>query len=364
MANENAPAPRWKPIVAWTGKVMAVVGGGDSLVPGGARGRSDAHAYDPQSGRWLSLRGALALNEASWIRSFVTADGRVLLVDTHRLEAVALVAPDAGALHRIELPEELRGRSGVAAAWTGARLLLWGGYRQEPGYVDPCRDFSGPGGCDPPSPAFAIFSDGWEYAPGRAAAEGAGFAPAAATGCAADATHCCMPGGKLVRPGGCQPVYREAVQPAVIRGADGRCQRIECNVRCLPESARIATPAGAVQVSRLRAGDRVFTLDAAGRRVVATIARMHSVPAPVDHTLVELTLADGRVLRVSAGHPTAAGVPLERLRPGDLLDRAAITRIRHLPYPGAATWDLLPEGPTGTYWADGVLLGSTLRTAR
>jgi hypothetical protein len=24
------------------------------------------------------------------------------------------------------------------------------------------------------------------------------------------------------------------------------------------------------------------------------------------------------------------------------------------------TYDLLPSGPTGTYWADGVLLGSTL----
>jgi hypothetical protein len=25
-----------------------------------------------------------------------------------------------------------------------------------------------------------------------------------------------------------------------------------------------------------------------------------------------------------------------------------------------ATYDLLPSGPTGAYWADGVLLGSTL----
>ena len=63
------------------------------------------------------------------------------------------------------MPETLRERSGMGFAWTGARLLLWGGYRQLPGYVNPCKDFHGPGGCDPPSPPFAVFSDGWFYAP-------------------------------------------------------------------------------------------------------------------------------------------------------------------------------------------------------
>ena len=33
-----------------------------------------------------------------------------------------------------------------------------------------------------------------------------------------------------------------------------------------------------------------------------------------------------------------------------------------LPYIGD-TWDLLPRSTTGTYWADGVLLGSTLSNA-
>jgi len=31
------------------------------------------------------------------------------------------------------------------------------------------------------------------------------------------------------------------------------------------------------------------------------------------------------------------------------------------PYRSGTTFDLLPSGPTGTYWADGIPLGSTLR---
>lgn len=32
-------------------------------------------------------------------------------------------------------------------------------------------------------------------------------------------------------------------------------------------------------------------------------------------------------------------------------------------YSGRFTFDLLPGGDTGTYWADGILLGSSLKTA-
>jgi hypothetical protein len=31
-----------------------------------------------------------------------------------------------------------------------------------------------------------------------------------------------------------------------------------------------------------------------------------------------------------------------------------------VPYDGTRTYDLLPAGATGTYWANGVLLSSTL----
>src|SRR5436189_145562 len=126
-----------------------------------------------------------------------------------------------------------------------------------------------------------------------------------------------------------------------------------------PQSS-IATIDGEVAVSRLRVGAMVWTVDAAGRRVAAPVRRIASVPVSGPHVVLEVSLADGRVFRASPEHPIdrkprVAG-DLER---GDALDGSTVARIRVVPY-GDATWDLLPEGPTGMYWVDGVLVGSTL----
>jgi hypothetical protein len=45
---------------------------------------------------------------------------------------------------------------------------------------------------------------------------------------------------------------------------------------------------------------------------------------------------------------------------GDPVDGSGVILIENVPYSGSATYDLLPAGETGLYWADGVLLGSTL----
>jgi len=182
--------------------------------------------------------------------------------------------------------------------------------------------------------------------------------------CKADAEHCCLRDGTIVKPGGCQPIYPEGVRAATKRGARGWCEPVECNVRCLPGSARIATPRGDVPIADLHAGDEVWTLDGTGARVAAPIVRIRSTPVPDSHPLVELTLTDGRRVRASAGHPTADGTALDSLRPGDALDGSTVAARRVSTYDGGATWDLLPAGDTGAYWADGVLLGSTLESLR
>ncbi len=182
--------------------------------------------------------------------------------------------------------------------------------------------------------------------------------------CRADASHCCMPDGRLVRPGGCQPIYTSNVQPATRRNPDGTCEAIPCTVRCLPETVMIDTPDGPRRVSMLSVGDRVFTRDETGARIVAPVLRVRSLEVTSTHSVVELSLADGRVVRASPGHPLAPGtLTFGDLGAGDRLDGAEIIGVRTLPYAGVRTWDLLPEGPTGAYWADGVLVGSTLRSA-
>src|SRR5229473_979161 len=73
-----------------------------------------------------------------------------------------------------------------------------------------------------------------------------------------------------------------------------------------------------------------------------------------------ICLADGRELLASPGHLTSDGRPLGSLGRGDALDGSTVTLWELVPYAGARTYDLLPAGPTGTYWANGILLSSTL----
>ncbi len=91
------------------------------------------------------------------------------------------------------------------------------------------------------------------------------------------------------------------------------------------------------------------------------LLRVASRPTPADHALVVLVLADGREVTASGGHPTADGRVVGRLGLGDRLDGAEVIGVRQRAYGGERTWDLLPAGPTAAYWADGVLLSSTLR---
>ena len=130
---------------------------------------------------------------------------------------------------------------------------------------------------------------------------------------------------------------------------------------CLAATTRIATPHGPILVSDLRAGMLVWTVDA-GKRVAAPIAIVRYTPAPFGHRVIRVVLADGRAVVASPGHPTGDGRRVGELNPGDLLDGSRIVAMDVLPYAGD-TWDLLPLSSTGTYWADGVLLGSTLTNA-
>ena len=72
-----------------------------------------------------------------------------------------------------------------------------------------------------------------------------------------------------------------------------------------------------------------------------------------------MTLSDGRAVTASPGHPTAEGRALGDYRTGDTLDGAVVTAVKYSDYDGV-TFDLLPSGETGIYWANGILMGSTI----
>lgn len=129
---------------------------------------------------------------------------------------------------------------------------------------------------------------------------------------------------------------------------------------CLGEGTLIDTPRGPLAVENLRVGDPVWTANEAGERVPGTIQQAVHVPVPANHQMVHILLSDGRELWVSPGHPTTAGQTLGDLQVNDMLDGARIDLIEVLRYGGVHTYDLLPSGDTGFYWANGILIDSSI----
>jgi len=129
---------------------------------------------------------------------------------------------------------------------------------------------------------------------------------------------------------------------------------------CLSAATLIATPGGAVRVTDIKVGTLVWSAAADGTRIAAPVVEVGSIAVPSGHLMVHLRLADGRELLASPGHRTADGRPLGSLAVGDELDGSRITSWDLIPYGDSRTYDLLPAGQTGKYWANGIVLSSTL----
>ena len=130
---------------------------------------------------------------------------------------------------------------------------------------------------------------------------------------------------------------------------------------CLPAGTLIDTPSGTIFVENLKVGDLVWSVNDEGEKVSTTIQLVTKVPVPSGHLLVNVTLADGRKISASPGHPTADGRRFGDLQSGDYLDGSQITQVEVSPSNQPDTFDLLPSSSTGFYWANGVLIGSTLK---
>ena len=130
---------------------------------------------------------------------------------------------------------------------------------------------------------------------------------------------------------------------------------------CLAAGTLIDTPTGPIPVQNLRMGTFVWTMDRAGARVAKPVIQVGKTVVPPTHQVVHLVLDDGREVWVSPGHPTADWRSVGQLKVGDSLDGGMILSVEQVRYTGYATYDLLPAGETGFYWANGILLASTLK---
>jgi hypothetical protein len=128
---------------------------------------------------------------------------------------------------------------------------------------------------------------------------------------------------------------------------------------CAASTTPIATPEGARPISELAVGDLVYSIHQ-GRLSAVPLVQAHRQPVTGRHQMVEITLVHGVTLQISPRHPTADGRLFQDLTDSDTLDGVAVLRASLTPYKEPYTYDILPDSDSATYFAGGVLIGSTL----
>ena len=130
---------------------------------------------------------------------------------------------------------------------------------------------------------------------------------------------------------------------------------------CLVKGTLIDTPQGQIPVEQLSKGMIVWTTDDSGNRIAKEIVETTSTIVPSSFKVIKIELNDGRTITASPGHPTAEGRAIADYQLGNELDGAQIVTMDYITYENSMTYDILPAGNTGYYWANGILLGSTLK---
>jgi hypothetical protein len=140
---------------------------------------------------------------------------------------------------------------------------------------------------------------------------------------------------------------------------DGTCPTGCSGCACAAPATPIATPAGELAIAELEVGDFVYSVQR-GRVVAVPIVAVHRQSVTSEHGMARLELESGRTLLLSLQHPTADGRTFADLKVGDRLDGARIVQRQVVSYEQPFTYDILPDSDSKTYFAAGVLIGSTL----
>lgn len=130
---------------------------------------------------------------------------------------------------------------------------------------------------------------------------------------------------------------------------------------CLSSNTQISTPYGSRNVKDIGVGMIVWTMDRNGKKIAVPVVKIGNTKVPPLHQMVHLVLSDGRSLDVSPGHPTINGNSVSQLILHKVYDGSVIKAIQYIPYTDTKTYDILPGGETGFYWANNILVGSTLK---
>ena len=137
-------------------------------------------------------------------------------------------------------------------------------------------------------------------------------------------------------------------------------ERFHCPI-CLADSTMISTPTGKVNIKDIQTGDYVWTVNEKGKKVSAAVLQTYFAKVPANHKIVHLVLSDKREVWISPFHPLATKNTIEKLRVGNYYDNAKVLKADLIMYGHDTTYDLLPKSATGYYWANDILMGSTLK---
>lgn len=129
---------------------------------------------------------------------------------------------------------------------------------------------------------------------------------------------------------------------------------------CLAENTLIDTPDGQIPVQNLRQGMPVWTVDTSKKRIAGVVIKTSKTPVPTAHQMVHIVLADKREIFASPGHSIGDGRFFGDLSLSDTLNGSRIIIFEKVTYDKGYTYDILPSGATGLYFANSILINSTL----
>jgi hypothetical protein len=139
---------------------------------------------------------------------------------------------------------------------------------------------------------------------------------------------------------------------------NGTCPKGCLDCDCAAPETPIATPSGDRPIAELRPGDLVYSIDH-DAIVAVPLRRVNRTPVK-NHRMIRLELDDGTVIELSPGHPLAGQGRVQDLVAGEELGARTLRSVAIVPYARPFTYDILPDSSSGTYFAAGALMGSTL----
>jgi hypothetical protein len=130
---------------------------------------------------------------------------------------------------------------------------------------------------------------------------------------------------------------------------------------CLSANSVIKTPNGDINVRDIKDGMTIWSTNSNGTIIESKVIKINNVFVGETHKVIDLQLADGRELFVSPNHPTYDGRIIADLKVGERYDGSTVKSIELVQYKYQFTYDILPDSHTGNYFANGILVGSTLK---